>query len=173
MIYVAASAIAAFLAMLHMSAMPYVEVLGVTPDFLLVFASCFAVLRREEEALIVVPLAGLMRDLTTNDPIGTSILGFAPIVLLAAATRMRAMDSQFIPAVVVCFAGTITYAGITMAVLAATGQEIQWTDSVLRFALPLGVVNALFTPVFYIPMSRFRPPVISRAPIPRRVGAPL
>ena len=64
---------------------------------LLVFAACFAVLRKEEESLVVVPLAGLFRDLTTSDPIGTSVLGFAPIVLLAAAIRLRAMESQFIP----------------------------------------------------------------------------
>jgi rod shape-determining protein MreD len=171
MIYAVALAIAAFLAMLHVSAMQSIEILGVTPDLLLVFAACFAVLRRDE-ALVVVPLAGLMRDLTTNDPIGTSMLGFAPLVLLAAATRMRAMDSQFIPAAVVTFTGSLLYSAITDTILAVTGQEIQWTDSFLRVALPVAAVNTLLTPVVYMPLSWFKAPV-SGGPVSSRVGAPL
>ena len=139
--------------------MQYVEILGVTPDLLLVFAACFAVLRREEESLIVVPLAGLMRDLTTVDPIGTSILAFAPIVLLAASARMRAVDSRFFPAVLVSFAGSITYVAVTMVVLTADGQNIQWAHSLIRLALPLALVNALFTPALYLPMSWFQSPI--------------
>jgi len=169
MIYAIAAIIAALLAIAHVSVMQYVEILGVTPDLLLVFAACFAVLRREEESLIVVPLAGLMRDLTTADPIGTSILGFAPLVLLAAGARMRAMDSRFVPAVLVSFLGSITYVAVTMVVLTAAGQNIQWAYSLTRLALPLAVVNALFTPVLYLPMSWFQSPIEPRILGSRRI----
>ena len=158
MIYAAALVLAAFLAMFHVSVMQYVEVLGVTPDLLLIFAACFAVLRREEESLVVVPLAGLLRDLTTSDPIGTSVLGFAPIVLLAAAVRLRGMESQFIPSVIVSFTGSIAYVVVTMGVLGMTGHTIDPVQSVIRLALPLAVADALFTPVLYMPMSWFRAP---------------
>ena len=169
MIYAIAAMVAAFLAIVHVSVMQYVEILGVTPDLLLVFAACFAVLRRQEESLLVVPLAGLMRDLTTADPIGTSILGFAPIVLLAAGARMRAMDSRFVPAVLVSFAGSITYVAVTMVVLTATGQNIQWAHSLTRLALPLALVNALFTPALYLPMSWFQSPIEPRILGSRRI----
>jgi rod shape-determining protein MreD len=172
MIYPVALALAALLAILHVSAMQYVEILGVTPDLLLIFAACFAVLRKEEESMFVVPLAGLLRDLTTSDPIGTAVLGFAPIVLIAAATRMRSMDSQFIPSVAVSFAGTVCYVAISMAVLAVSGQAIDLSHSVLRVAIPLAVVNALFTPVLYMPMSWFRSHEEPRVLGSRRITMP-
>jgi rod shape-determining protein MreD len=171
MIYAAALVLAAFLAIFHVSVMQYVEVLGVTPDLLLVFAACFAVLRKEEESLVVVPLAGLFRDLTTSDPIGTSVLGFAPIVLLAAAIRLRAMESQFIPAVIVSFTGSIAYVAVTMGVLGMTGHTIDPLQSLIRLALPLAVVDALFTPVPYMPMSWFRAPYEPRVLGPHRISA--
>jgi rod shape-determining protein MreD len=169
MIYAAGLVLAAFLAIFHVSVMQYIEVLGVTPDLLLIFAACFAVLRKEEESLIVVPLAGLLRDLTTSDPIGTSVLGFAPIVLFAAVIRLRAMETQFIPAVIVSFAGSITYVAVTMCVLGITGHTVDPMQSLIRLALPLAVVDALFTPVLYMPMSWFRAPYEPRVLGPHRI----
>jgi rod shape-determining protein MreD len=167
-----AAVIAMLLAMLHVSAMQYVDILGVTPDLLLVFAACFAVLRRDE-SLVVVPLAGLMRDLTTNDPLGTSVLGFVPIVLLASIVQVRAMDSRFLSAVAVCFSGSLAYTAITMIVLSVTGQEIQWTDSLVRVALPAAFVNTLCTPVFYLPLNWLTGDGLTAGSLPGRAGTPL
>ena len=91
--YAIAFAVALFLSILSVSAMPYVKVLGVTPDFVLIFAVCWAVIRGQDEALIVVPVAAVSRDLMTSDPLGTSLLAMIPIVIFAAAVRMRALDS--------------------------------------------------------------------------------
>jgi rod shape-determining protein MreD len=163
MTYVVALAVAWLLAIIQASALPHLHVLGVTPDFVLIFAACFAVLRRQEEAMYVVPLAGLMRDFAMSDPIGTSVLGFAPIVLLAAGLRLRAMDSQFVPAVAVVAAGTICYIAISVTVLLITGQGVDPTHGIIRIVLPLAVVNSLFTPIIYMPMSWFRQP--DRSPV--------
>jgi rod shape-determining protein MreD len=168
-IYLIALAVAGVLAIFHVSFMQYIEVLGVTPDLLLIFAACFAVLRSQDEALVVVPMCGFLRDLTTSDPIGTSILGFAPIVLLAAVAHLRAMDSQFIPAVAVTFLGSISYTLVSMLVLGFTGQEIEPWPAIFRLALPLAVVNALFTPAVYMPVSWFRAPFRPRVLGPGRI----
>lgn len=156
MIFIAALATAWLLAVVQTSAMPYLHVLGVTPDFALIFAAAFAVLRRQEESLYVVPLCGLLRDLATSDPLGTSVLGFAPLVLLAAALRLRAMDSQFISAVAVVAAGTVLHAAVSIAVLGLTGHGIPVVYAATSIMLPLAVVNSLFAAVIYIPVSWFR-----------------
>src|SRR5438128_12167227 len=77
--------------------MPYIEILGVTPDFVLVFVAAWAVFRGHEEAAIVAPLAGRIKDLATSDPLGMSILALTPSVLLAAATRIRSAGTEFLP----------------------------------------------------------------------------
>jgi rod shape-determining protein MreD len=127
------------------------------------FAAAFAVLRRQEEALLVVPACGLFRDLGTSDPLGTSMLGFAPLVLLAAGIRLRAMDSQFIPAIAVVAAGTIAHGLISIGVLTLAGQNIAYLHGVLSIVLPLAVVNSLFAAIIYLPLSWFRQP--ERSPV--------
>ena len=153
--YIFATLIAWFLAVLDVSAMPYMKVLGVTPDLVLILAACWAVLRPQDEAMIAVPIAGLMHDLTNGDPLGASILGFAPLLVLATAAHIRAVDTQFIPALIVVAAGTLTWGAIRMSVLAVTGQEVQWFDATLRVVIPLAIVNTLFMPLIYMPLSWF------------------
>jgi rod shape-determining protein MreD len=171
--YAVAITTAFFLAILSVSAMPYVKILGVTPDFVLIFAVCWAVVRGQDEALIVVPAAGFIRDLTTSDPVGTSVLAMIPIVLFAAAIRFRTIDSEFPPAIVVTVLASVTYGIISMAVLAATGQHIDLFDALVRVVLPSAVVNALFCPIVYLPVRWLSPPpgpaILGR----RRITSPL
>jgi rod shape-determining protein MreD len=153
--YVLATLIAWFMAAVNVSALPYLKVLGVTPDFVLILAACWAVLRPQDEAMIVVPIAGLLHDLMYGDPLGTSVLAFAPLVILAAVVHIRAVETQFIPSLIVTAAGTLTYGAARMSVLAVTGQEVQWLNAALHLIIPLAVVNVLFMPLAYIPLSWF------------------
>ena len=155
--YFLAFAIAWFLAVLNVSAMPYVRILGVTPDIVLIFAACWTMIRGQDEALIVVPLTGVLRDLVTSDPLGTSVLAMAPFVPLAAAVRLRAMDTDFLPSVALVAAGSLASGVITAVVLAATGQTTPWGDALLRVILPAVVVNSLVTPIVYLPVRWCRP----------------
>ena len=163
--YLVAFAAAFFLAVLGASAMPYLKVLGITPDVVLIFAACWAMARDQGEALVVVPLAGLLRDLSTSDPVGMSVLALSPIVLLAAIRELRGMESEFVSTLIVVGAGSLGYGLLSMTVLAATGQEIPWGDGLLRAVLPAAVVNALFTPIVYLPVRWLSP-----QPGPRAAG---
>jgi rod shape-determining protein MreD len=150
--YAIAFVIAWLLAVANVSAFSYIKVLGVTPEFVLIFACCWAVVRGEPEALFVVPAAGLLRDLTTSDPIGTSMLAFAPIVPLAALARQQVIDSDFPPAVAAVAAASLAFGVIQSSVLAVTGQHIDVWPVIVRVILPGAIVNALFTPVIYLPV---------------------
>ena len=171
--YFVAFVVAAFVAILNVSVMPYVEILGVTPDLVLIFAASWTVVRGDEEGAIVVPVAGFMRDLATSDPLGTSALALAPIVLLAAAVRLRAMDTEFVPAVLVVASGSLAYGIISLSVLAAIGQTVALGDSVLRVVLPACLVNAVFTPLVYLPVHTLSAQRRSGAIGTRRLTSPL
>ena len=155
--YVIAFLIAWLLAVTNVSALSYVKVLGVTPEFLLIFAACWAVVRGETEALVVVPMAGLLRDLTTSDPLGTSVLAFVPIVFFAAAARQQVIDSDFPPAIAVVAGSALAFGIIQSIVLASTGQHIEVWQVFLRVIVPGVLVNALFTPIIYLPIRWSRP----------------
>lgn len=155
--YAIATILAWALAVLDVSAMPYLHPLGVSPDLVLIFAACWAIVRGHEEAMIVVPICAVMQDLTTSDPLGTSLLALAPIVPIAIAVRLRAIESDFMPAVATVMAASFCYGVITMMVLGATGQEIAVSYSFFRVILPSIVINALFTPLIFLPMHWISP----------------
>ncbi len=139
------------------SVAPYVRVLGVTPDPVLIFVACWAMIRGQREAMIVVPMAGLLRDLTTSDPVGTSVLALSPIVLLAGLRDVRPVESDFLPALVVVAVASLAYTVISMTVLTVVGDDVPWGTGLLRVALPGMLVNALFAVIAYLPMRWLSP----------------
>jgi len=155
--YLVAFAGALSCAMLAASAMPSVKVLGVTPDLVLIFTACWAVVRGQGEAMVVVPIAGVLRDLTTSDPVGTSVLALSPIVLLAVARELRPVESEFLPALAVVASASLAYALVSMAVLTAVGDDVPWGTALLRVAVPSMLVNALFAAIVYPPMRWMSP----------------
>ena len=171
--YAVAALLAWFLAVANVSALSYIRVLGVTPDFVLIFAACWAVIRSHEEALVVVPICGLLRDLIGSDPTGTAMLGFAPIVMLAALAGTQVIESDFPPAIVVVAAGTLTFGVVQSAVLGATGDTIHPWQVILHVIIPATVVNALFTPIVYLPIRWLTPRRLLAMQGSRRLTAPL
>jgi len=155
--YLVAFVGAFFAAVLAASVAPYVKVLGVTPDPVLIFAACWAMIRGQWEAMVVVPMAGLLRDLTTSDPVGTSVLALSPIVLLAVLRDLRPVESDFLPALAVVAVASLAYAVISMTVLTAVGDDVPWGTGLLRVAFPSALVNALFAVIVYLPMRWLSP----------------
>ncbi len=155
--YLIAVAGSFFAAVLAASVMPYVKVLGVAPDLVLVFAACWAMVRGQGEAMVVVPVAGLLRDLTTSDPIGTSVLALSPIVLLTVVRELRPLESEFLPTLAVVTMASLAYAVISMAVLTAVGDDVPWGTALLGVTLPSMLVNPLLAVIVYPPMRWLSP----------------
>lgn len=155
--YIVAFVLAFALALVYAAALPYWRILGVTPDLVLIFVACWAMLRGQAESMVVIPLAGFLRDLMTSDPLGASVLALAPIVLLASLREVKIVETDFVPTLVVVVLGSLAYGIIALTVLLATGQTVPWSDALLRAILPAAVVNALFTPIIYLPVRWLRP----------------
>lgn len=140
------------LAIVHVSTMSYFSILGVTPDIILVFASCWVAIRHFREGLVVVPIAALCRDLLTSDPLGLSLIALAPIVVLAMAGKIAAPESRFLVALGTVVFGSLSYSIIGTIVLAATGQDVPLLSALLRAVMLPAVVNALVALVLYLPL---------------------
>ena len=140
------------LAIVYVSAMSYFSILGVTPDIILIFASCWVVIRDSREGLVVIPIAALCRDLLTSDPLGMSLIALAPIAVLAVAGKIAAPQSRFLVALGTVVFGSLSYSAIGTVVLAATGQDVPLLSALLRVVMLSAVVNALVALVLYLPL---------------------
>jgi len=141
-----------FVALAQVATAPYFPLLGVTANPLLVLLMCWAMVRGPRETMILIPLAGTFKDLITTDPVGVSVLALLPIVPLAAIRERRPTESEFLPTLAAVAAASLSYHLLYMIILTAVGDGPPWLQSPMRVLLPAALLNALITPIFYLPV---------------------
>jgi rod shape-determining protein MreD len=130
----------------------YFPLLGVTANPLLVLLVCWAMVRGPRETMVLIPIAGIFKDLMTTDPVGVSVLALLPIVALAAIRERRPMESEFLPTLAVVVVASLCYDLVYMVLLTAVGDGPPWLQTPIRVVLPAALFNALLTPVLYLPV---------------------
>jgi rod shape-determining protein MreD len=138
--------------LLQVAAAPYFPLMGATANPLMVLLMCWAMVRGPREAMVLIPLTAVFKDLITNDPVGITVLALLPIVPLAAVRERHLTQSEFVPIVVVVAVASISYHLVYMAVLTSLGEDIPWVQSPLRVLLPAALLDAVLTPLFYLPL---------------------
>ena len=139
------------LALLQTSAAPAFDLFGVGPNLLLVTLCCWAVVRREQEALILVPLAGLWIGLLSVQGLALSMAAFAPVVLFAALRKQLALRSEFAWALTVVVAATIAHFLVLAVSLEVEGATIDWRAASVDVLLPSVLANALLAlPLYWL-----------------------
>jgi len=138
--------------LLQVAAAPYFPLMGATANPLLVLLMCWAMVRGPREAMVLIPLTAVFKDLITNDPVGITVLALLPIVPLAAVRERHLTQSEFVPIVVVVVVASISYHLVYMVVLTSLGEDIPWFQSPLRVILPAALLDAVLTPLFYLPL---------------------
>jgi rod shape-determining protein MreD len=139
-------------ALLQVAAAPYFPLMGATANPLMVLLMCWAMVRGPREAMVLIPLAAIFKDLITDDPVGITILALLPVVPLTAIRERHLTQSEFVPIVVVVVVASISYHLIYMLVLTSLGDDVPWAQSPLRVILPAAALDAVLTPLFYLPL---------------------
>jgi rod shape-determining protein MreD len=141
-----------FVALAQVATAPYFPLLGVTANPLLVLLMCWAMVRGPRETMVLIPVAGIFKDLITTDPVGTSVLALLPIVPLAAVRERWPTESEFLPTLAAVAAASVSYHLLYMMILTAVGDGPPWLQSPMRVILPAALFNALITPILYLPV---------------------
>jgi rod shape-determining protein MreD len=141
-----------FVAVAQVATASYFPLLGVTANPLLVLLACWAMVRGPRETIVLIPIAGIFKDLMTTDPVGVSVLALLPIVALATIRERRPMESEFLPTLAVVVLASLCYDLVYMVVLTAVGDGPPWLQTPIRVVLPAALFNALLTPILYLPV---------------------
>jgi len=136
----------------QVAAAPYFPLMGATANPLLALLMCWAMVRGPREAMVLIPLTAVFKDLITNDPVGVSVLAMLPIVPLAAVRERHPTQSEFVPTVVVVAVASLCYHLVYMVVLASLGEDVAWLQSPVEVLLPAALLDAVLTPLFYLPL---------------------
>jgi rod shape-determining protein MreD len=150
--YVFLAPLAMTVVLLQVAAAPYFPLMGATANPLLVLLMCWAMVRGPREAMVLIPLTAVFKDLITNDPVGVTVLALLPIVPLATARERHLTQSEFVPIVVMVAVASISYHLVYMVALTSLSEDIPWAQSPLRVLLPAALLDAVLTPLFYLPL---------------------
>ena len=163
--------------LLQTSSLPAFEIFGVAPNILLVVLCCWAVVREQEEAMLLVPLAGIFIGLLSVQGTAVSVASFVPIVVLAGLrsifserTRME-LRAEYIWVLALVVASTLLHF-ITFAIaVEVDGSRIDWITAVTDRMLPAVVVNVGVASALYwvvrLPTPRPQPCLLYTSPSPR------
>ena len=136
----------------QVAAAPYFPLMGATANPLLALLMCWAMVRGPREAMVLIPLTAVLKDLITNDPVGVSVLAMLPIVPLAAVRERHPTQSEFVPTVAVVAVASLCYHLVYMVVLTSLGEDVPWLQSPAEVLLPAALLDAVLTPLFYLPL---------------------
>ena len=137
------------LVLLQTSAAPAFELFGVAPNLLLVALCAWTVVRGNQEALVLIPVAGLGIGLLSFQGIPESIAAFVPIGLVAALRPFLQPRIEFFWALAVTAAATILHFLAIALAVQIQGSSIDWFAAATDILVPSVLVNLLLGAAVY------------------------
>jgi len=150
-------ALLALASLARMSFLHHLELIGAAPDLVLVLVACWALVWGSGEAMALAPLAGAVADLLGEGPVGLSVLGLTPVVLLAGARETGLMEATLPLALGMVALGTLGRYVLVLTALTVMGRGLPWGEAMLVAALPEVAVNVLLAPLVYLPLRLLYP----------------
>lgn len=145
---------AVIVTLLDLTILPGVRVFDAHPSAAVATVAVWSVLRRREEAMLLAPATGLGLGLLGNEPLGASILGLAPTVLLGLRRDPATPDGRFTATLWAACLGTVAYT-VTLAVLLAALRDVPFAPLALaRQTAVSAALTALLAGMLYWPVAR-------------------
>ncbi len=155
--YWTGAAIAFFLAIFQASSVEQFNILGVSPNLILVFLVSWLVIRGLDDVLPMVFVAGVTFGLVGLQSPGVVLLALLPIAGLGAVREMHVIHSDLMLALVLVGAASLAYEVIMVASMAATGGGFDVGAAFRAAVVPAAVVNVAITAPVYLIMRFARP----------------
>ena len=126
-----------------------VRLLGGQPSATVALIACWSVLRPQDESLILAPVAGLLFGLVGNEPLGTSILALAPVIILSTAWSSTDNRSRLPVAIAVAAAGSAVYVLLSVVVGGTVQRSFPRPIDVLGCMVGTSLLTAPLTALVY------------------------
>ncbi|HYI16640.1 MAG TPA: rod shape-determining protein MreD [Thermomicrobiales bacterium] len=135
-------------ALLQATFFPATGLIGIVPDFALVFLLIRSATHGVSEGLVWAAGLGFWIDLLTMDPLGTHVLALIPVALIGGVTGGKLFRSGAILPILTVLAATLTYS-LVLVILSAMGGDPVGGLGAFRLAIVTSLLNALLVPLSY------------------------
>ena len=137
------------LPLLQSSAAPGVAIGGAAPDLLLLFALYAALYVKQPDAAAAAWLAGLMRDVHSQNPLGFHALVYLALGAAIAAVRSEMFRGHVLTRMALAAAASLAAAGAAVAAAAVAHRQID-AFAAARQALLSAAYTVLACPVVHL-----------------------
>ena len=141
------------LVLIQSSVGPFLTILGVQPDLVLVAVISWTLLRGPEEGLLWALIGGIGLDLLSSGPFGASLIALVITSLLATLGYGRVFGSQLVLPLALTFPLSLAYYLIYTLLLSILDGPVAWIPTVADIILPASVLNIAAT-FFVFPIPR-------------------
>lgn len=135
-------------ALLQATFFPATGLLGIVPDFALVFLLIRSATHGVSEGLVWAAALGFWIDLLAMDPLGTHVLALLVVALIGGLTGGKLFRSGAILPVLTVLAATLAYSLVLVILSAMAGDPVR-AASAFRLAIMTSLLNALLVPLAY------------------------
>jgi rod shape-determining protein MreD len=147
---------------LQVAVLPRFPVLGLVPQFSLLAATSWGLLRGPEEGALWAFVGGFLLDLYTSGPIGAMTLSMMAAVLIVALVKQNFPASSFFLPILYAALATVVYLVVYLVLARLLGSEV--TTRSVTLLLPLILIDALAMLPIHWSLGR-----LARFASPRRV----
>jgi rod shape-determining protein MreD len=130
-------------ALAQVSVLPAFSIFGVQPNLVIVVLVAWLAVRGQREALVLIPVAGILVGILDSQPLGLALLALAPLGLMTEVREARPVESDLVLALVFVALATLFYEGALLLTLAVTGGRADWLGSALNVLVPAVFANVL------------------------------
>ena len=143
--------ILAIAAALQASLIPQIRILSGGPDLVFLLVLAWAINSKLEEGVVWAFAGGIMLDLLSYNPTGTSVLGLLFLVFAISGLGQQVYRIGFITLVGLVLAGTIVHQLVIMLILFLTDYPIDWSSSLSEVVAPTAFYNLIFIwPIYWL-----------------------
>lgn len=140
--------------LLDLTLAPDLRLFGAHPSFSVALIAVWAIVRRRDEVVVMAPAVGLLLGILGNEPLGASVLGLTPVVLLAWPRHPESSKGRFSALLVTAFLGAAAYVLIVMLITALAARELPGPGDTIRIMGVAALLTTVFACMLYWPLAR-------------------
>ena len=133
------------LIVLQSALLPALGMQGVRPDMVLLAVVGWGLAVNPRQALLGAILGGLLLDLFSTLPQGTSLLALLPVAVMTELREVDIIGGRLALTPLLTFLGSLMYYGIALFILYVTGRSLNAVTILTNIVIPATMMNTLLS----------------------------
>lgn len=131
---------------------PYLSMWGIFADLPLLMVVSWSLLQGRREGLVWGFVAGAAIDVLSGAPFGAATVSLSLVGFVAGLGETTVFRTHIALPLLAVFLATIVYDLLFLLIIRTLGQPVMWLDSLIRTVLPSAALNAILTPLIFLPL---------------------